>query len=172
MKRSTILYIVLGILVVLQFFQIDREDPQVDPSKDFLKLAQPPAEISQMIQSACYDCHSHETHYPWYTYINPVGWLVKNHIHEGREHLNFSLWTDYSADKRAHKLEECYEEIEKGEMPLKPYALVHAAANLSKEKKEKLINWFKMSRPVKVSPGNPTMERKSGEDEPEYRDDD
>jgi hypothetical protein len=173
MKRSAILYIILGILIVLQFFQIDRNDPETDPSKDFLAIAQPPAEIEQMIRVSCYDCHSFETAYPWYTYINPVGWWVKNHIHEGREHLNFSEWANYSGEKRAHKLEECYEEVGEGEMPLSSYTLAHGSARLSQDQRDKLVSWFKMSSPVKVTPGiQPTMERKYKEDEPEYRDDD
>ncbi len=102
----------------------------------------PNTEIKTILKASCYDCHSNESAYPWYTNIAPFSWLVKNHINEGRQHLNFSEWGTYSIEKSDHKLEECIDEVEEGEMPLSSYTLMHKEAELSKEQKEALMHWF------------------------------
>ena len=98
---------------------------------------------ARIIKDACYDCHSHETKYPWYASVAPVSWWIGHYIEEARGHLNFSTWAAYDAEKKAHKAEECAEEVEKGLMPLKPYAKMHSEARLSDEQRERLISWFK-----------------------------
>ena len=102
------------------------------------------------MKAACYDCHSNKNVYPWYTYVQPVGWYVKNHIEEGKEHLNFSEFGNYTAEKQAHKLEESYELIEKGEMPLSSYTLIHKEAVLTTEQQTNLVTYFKeLERKIK-----------------------
>ena len=102
------------------------------------------------MKAACYDCHSNKSVYPWYTYTQPIGWFVKNHIEEGKEHLNFSEFGSYTAEKQAHKLEECYELIEKGEMPLSSYTLIHKEAVLTTEQQTNLVTYFKeLERKIK-----------------------
>ncbi len=138
--------ILLGVLlgfVVMQFVRMDHTNPPVDKEKDFYAQSAIPMEIRSMIKNSCYDCHSHETTYPWYSEVAPVSWFVNHHVEEGREELNFSQWTDYSSERQAHKLEECAEEIEEGEMPLSAYVLFHNEAKLSHEDGEKLMNWMK-----------------------------
>lgn len=138
-----ILLALLAILVVIQFFRIDKTNPPVDAGAEFMAMANPPADVAKLIKDACYDCHSHETNYPWYTNVAPVSWWIGNHIKEARGHLNFSTWKAYDAEKKAHKAEECAEEVEKGLMPLKPYTRMHAEARLTDEQREQLITWFK-----------------------------
>jgi len=72
-----------------------------------------------------------------------VSWWIKDHVEEAAEHLNFSVWGDYSLKQQDHKLEELYEEVEEGEMPLPSYTWVHADARLTSEQREQLINWAK-----------------------------
>lgn len=143
MKKRYVLYGILAILVIIQFFGISKTNPPADPSQDFITIASPPAEVAALLKDACYDCHSYHTKYPWYTYVQPVGWWVGHHIEEGREHLNFSIWSTYEAKRRAHKMEESYEEVEEGEMPIKGYPLMHPEAQLSKEQRELLVRYFK-----------------------------
>jgi hypothetical protein len=143
MKKRYILYGLLAILVILQFFGIDKTNPPVVEAQDFMTVAAPGAEVAKLLKDACYDCHSHETTYPWYTNIQPVGWLIANHIEEGRGHLNFSEWGTYDAKRRAHKMEECYEEVEEGEMPLKIYPVTHPEARLSDQQRTLLVAYFK-----------------------------
>lgn len=133
----------LVVLVVIQFFGIDKETPVVDKSKDFIEVHQPPLDVAQLIKTTCYDCHSYETKYPWYTSVAPISWWIGNHIEEGREHLNFSTWTDYPEKRALHKLEEFYEEVEEGEMPLSSYTIAHSEAKLSKEDIDKMVSWVK-----------------------------
>jgi hypothetical protein len=87
-----------------------------------------------LVRRACYDCHSNETHWPWYSYVAPISWLVEHDVHEGREHLNFSEWNrkQKHADEAAH-------EVEEGEMPLQIYTLLHPGARLEGAAKEHLI---------------------------------
>ncbi|MEQ8704259.1 MAG: heme-binding domain-containing protein [Phaeodactylibacter sp.] len=137
-----ILFGLLGIFVILQFFQIDKTNPTAPEGQDFITVIQPPEDVVQILKDACYDCHSHQTTYPWYTNIQPVGWWLKGHIEEAREHLNFSTWAAYDAEKRAHKAEESAEEVGEGYMPLKAYPLTHPEARLSDEQRDRLVTWF------------------------------
>lgn len=141
-----ILIALLVVLVVLQFFQIEKTNPAVDESKDFLKTQNTPEEIASIIKTSCYDCHSNESKYPWYSNVQPAGWFLKDHIDEGRRELNFSTFTDYELKRQDHKLEECIEYIEKDEMPLGSYTLVHREAALTEAQKNTLIEYFKSVR--------------------------
>ncbi len=140
---SRVLFALLALLVIIQFFGIDKENPPLEMEKDLLYVHKPPAEIGNKIRAACYDCHSHETTYPWYTSIAPVSWWIKDHINEGREELNFSTWSDYEPGRAAHKMEEAAEEVEEGHMPLPSYLWIHGEARLSEGEKESLATWFK-----------------------------
>jgi hypothetical protein len=140
LKKILISLVVL--LVAIQFIRIDKTNPPVDKSKDFITLTQPSEEVKGILVTSCYNCHSHETTYPWYTNIAPVSWWVKNHINEGRSHLNFSEWANYPEKRQQHKLEECIEEVHKGEMPLSTYTMIHKAAVLSPDQQSQLTAWF------------------------------
>ena len=138
-----IFYLLIVVFIILQFFQIDKTNPPVDESQDFIEMYNPSPEIAAKIKASCYDCHSNESSYPWYTNIQPVGWWVKNHIDEGKHHLNFSEFGTYSAKRQSHKMEECYELVEENEMPLKSYTIAHQDAVLDDATKEQLITYFK-----------------------------
>lgn len=137
-----ILLVLLGILIVLQFFSVDKAHPPVEKNKDFLTLKKPPQDITQLIKASCYDCHSYETQYPWYASIQPIAWYLKDHIDEGREELNFSEFANYEPLRQAKKMRKSAHEVEEGEMPLKSYTLIHQKAKLSPEDKEKLVAYF------------------------------
>lgn len=141
-KVKSILLGIIGVLLIIQLFQIDKTNPPVRQEEDFITLKQPPEHIEPILRTVCYDCHSHETTYPWYTSVAPISWWIRHHIDEGREHLNFSTWTQYDAEKQDHKLEECEEEVEEGEMPLKSYTWVHRDAKLSDRQRKELADWF------------------------------
>ena len=147
--KNKIILGVLAIFVIMQFFGIDKENPSYPAENDFIAITNPPAEIAQIIKTSCYDCHSYHTEYPWYTSIAPLSWWIGDHIEEGREHFNLSEWGSYSEKKALHKLEEFYEEVEEGEMPLYSYTLIHGEASLSPEQVEKLVTWVKSLPGVK-----------------------
>ena len=144
--KKKIGYGLLLIIIVIQFFRIDKTNPEVSLENDFIALTAPPEEISVILKSTCYDCHSNETNYPWYSNVAPISWWVKDHIDEGREELNFSKWGTFKAKRKDHKLEEAVEMLEDGEMPLDEYTWTHSEANLTSKQKEQLIDWFKTTR--------------------------
>ena len=141
MKKTFLIIII--ILIAIQFVTIDKNIPNTNMNKDFIELTNPPGRLSEMIKTSCYDCHSHHTRYPWYSNIAPVSWILKNHVNSGRNHLNFSVWTDYKESKKNHKIEECIEVVETGEMPMKGYVLFHGEADLTTDQRETLNNWFR-----------------------------
>lgn len=135
--------ILLVVFVMIQFFRIDKTNPPVNEGMDFLNIKNTPENVATKIRASCYDCHSNETKYPWYSNIQPAAWFLKDHIEEGRKHLNFSHFATYDAKRQAHKLEEASEMIESGEMPLESYILGHPEAKLSDDEKKMLIDYFK-----------------------------
>ena len=136
-----LLVILLIVLVVIQFFGIDRSVPEYDESGDFLSNYEPPAEVETIFRTACYDCHSYDTVYPWYTGIQPVGWWLEDHIEHGRDEMNLSLWDDYSPGDADHLLEEMVEMVEEEEMPLPSYTWAHSDARLTEEQREEFTTW-------------------------------
>jgi hypothetical protein len=145
MKKKILLGL-LFILVIIQFFRIDKSNPEINMVNDFIKINNPPEEIATLLKTSCYDCHSNTTKYPWYSNVSPISWWVKHHIDEAREELNFSEWGSFKAKRKDHKLEEAIEELEEGEMPLNSYTWTHSEANLTAEQKTELLNWFKETR--------------------------
>lgn len=136
------LLLLLLAFIVMQFFRPDRSNPKFEASNDLIAMTNPPKEIESLLRNACYDCHSNETRYPWYSNVAPVSWWLQNHIEEGREHLNFSNWGTFEVKKQNHKLHECEEEVEEGEMPLKSYTWTHGDAKLTSQQKKELAEWF------------------------------
>lgn len=102
-----------------------------------------PAPIKQLLSRACYDCHSNETKWPWYTNVAPSSWLVHRDVVEGRKELNFSTWAQMPAQKQAKKLGEIAEEIEGNDMPPWFYVPLHAEAKLTDAERQQLIAWAK-----------------------------
>ncbi len=136
-KRKTKVMLVsgAGIAVAIQLYPVDRSNP---PVRSAISV---PAAVDSVLRAACYDCHSYETDWPWYSYIAPVSWFVANHVHEAREELNFSDWAALSQEDAAELLEEISEEVEEGEMPLRSYRVVHPAARLSAEQRAAISRW-------------------------------
>ncbi len=145
---NKVLLALLAALVILQFFQIDKENPASDPSLDFMVMYPPSEEVATILKTACYDCHSNQTEYPWYTYTQPIGWWIDDHIDHGRDELNFSEFGDYSPRRADHKLEEGVEYVESEEMPLPSYTYAHGDAKLTDSQIASLTNWFRELRPI------------------------
>lgn len=92
----------------------------------------------ELAKRACFDCHSNETVYPWYSNVAPVSWLVQHDIEEGRGRLNFSEWE--AGSRRAQRAgNEVREVISSGEMPMPIYVLQHPSAKLTDAEKMALI---------------------------------
>lgn len=140
------------LLLAIQSIRIDKTIEPVNPSIDFIALTSANTEVANTLKIACYDCHSNQPTYPWYTNIAPVSWWIKHHIDEGSHHLNFSIWGTYKEKRKNHKLDECVEMIEEGEMPMSSYTLMHGDAKLTDAQKLQLVEFFKAQKTVMAEP--------------------
>jgi hypothetical protein len=146
LSLKNILITLALILLLSQFFRIDKTNPTLQAEQDITAVMKVPIELASILKASCYDCHSNEVNYPWYTNVAPLSWWIKNHINEGREELNFSEWGTYTSRRKDKKLKECAEMIEANEMPLSSYTLIHTETKLSQEQKAQLIAWFNFNR--------------------------
>jgi len=128
-----VLIAVFAIFVGIQFAPVDRSNPPVTN-----EMVAPQA-VKDLLKRACYDCHSNEVRWPWYSHVAPVSLLLAHHVEEGREHINFSEWDKIKNPH--HAIEECWEEVEEGKMPLKGYVMLHSEARLSAEDMATLKAW-------------------------------
>jgi hypothetical protein len=143
--KSIAIFLVLFFLLI-QSFRIDKTTQPVDPAADFMSLTSANADVSKTLKLACYDCHSNQPDFPWYTNVAPVSWWIKHHIDEGSHHLNFSIWGSYSEKKKNHKLDECVEMVEEGEMPMISYTTMHKEAKLTDAQRLQLVEFFKAQK--------------------------
>jgi Haem-binding domain len=148
--KSKILTGILGLAIFIQFFRIDKTNPPVQAQSDIIRTESVPGDVADILKTSCYDCHSNETNYPWYSNVAPVSWWIKGHIDHAREELNFSEWASFTEKRKNHKFEEIVEKIEEGEMPFPKYLILHPEARLSNLESELLISWAKEH--LKVNP--------------------
>jgi hypothetical protein len=135
---------VLGLVLVvagLQFIRPDRTNPPVDAAMAVQAATTVPPQVGAVLRRSCYDCHSNETRWPWYSSAVPMGWGIASHVREGRAELNFSEWGRYPAKKRAVLLEKMCEEVREGKMPLKQYLWLHRDAALSEADWKSVCDW-------------------------------
>lgn len=143
LKLRNILVFLIAFLGIAQLFKIEKDNPEVTSSWDFLAVEAPPKNISSMIKNQCYDCHSNETKYPWYTDYAPISWWVKSNINGAREYFNFSNWGNLEKKEQIAKIQACYEALEEEEMPVALYIAMHEESQFSEEQNDSLKNWFK-----------------------------
>jgi cytochrome c len=105
-----------------------------------------PAEVQQVLEMKCADCHSNNTRWPAYSRLAPGSWLMERDVHEGREHLNLSRWQQYNLESRIDLLAKIASEARSGEMPVKQYLLLHPKARLSEFEQQLIYDWAKSER--------------------------
>lgn len=136
-----ILLVLLIVFIAIQFIQPARNTSgQVLPT-DISKTVSVRENVQQILRTSCYDCHSNNTNYPWYNYMQPTAWILANHIKHGKKDLNFSEFGSYSIRKQQSKLKAIADQIKDGEMPLSSYTLIHRNARLTTEQKKLIIDW-------------------------------
>ncbi|HEU5397423.1 MAG TPA: heme-binding domain-containing protein, partial [Verrucomicrobiae bacterium] len=136
-------WIVIGLLAVFALMQLAnpaRTNPPV--ICDFIATNNAPAPVAAMLRASCYDCHSHETRWPWYSQVAPVSWLVANDVKDGRRNLDLSDWPTGDPMRDAKKIEDMSEEIGYKEMPPAKYTLIHGDARLTAEQRKQLTDWL------------------------------
>ena len=137
-----IAFFLVIVFVGIQFIQpAHNKSGQVLPT-DFTIVYTVPTNVQTILQNACFDCHSNNTNYPWYSNIQPMAWIMKRHIDNGKEKLNFSEFGIYSNRRQISKLKGIASQIKDDEMPLFSYKMMHSKAKLTKEKNDLIINWM------------------------------
>lgn len=140
-----IIYLLIAVLVIIQFIRPDKNVNEVNASNTINAIVPVPENVQSILKTACNDCHSNNTAYPWYNNIQPVMWMMTKHVNEGKEHLNFDEFASYPLAKQYHKIEEVQEVIEKNEMPLSSYTLIHKDAKLTDAQKKIMYDWVNAS---------------------------
>jgi hypothetical protein len=127
-------------MAVIQIVPARRTNP---PVRSDLEA---PGEVKAILRRACYDCHSHETRWPWYGRVAPVSWWIVSHVNEARGDLNFSEWPGSDASLAGMALRDIEQQVAQEKMPLPSYALMHAGARLTREERGILIGWARAGR--------------------------
>jgi hypothetical protein len=132
----------LALIVLIQFVPVEKNESN-DTEFDMTKSYNVPDNVSMILKGACNDCHSNKTEYPWYSNLQPVAWILADHVNDGKRHLNFSEFTSCPVAYQNHKFEETIEMIKEGEMPLPSYTYfgLHSGAKLTEAQKQILIKW-------------------------------
>ena len=134
-------FLLLIAFVVIQFFRPAKNIAEGSSATDITSKYTMPQDVQASLKTACYDCHSSNTAYPWYNNIQPVAWWLADHIKEGKKELNFSEFTSYSIGKQYRKLDAINSEIKKGDMPLDSYTWIHKNAILTQQQKISIASW-------------------------------
>lgn len=136
-----LLLVLLIAFIVIQFFRPEKNIAAGISANDITTKYAVPQNVQQILKTSCYDCHSNNTVYPWYSNIQPVAWWLKDHIDEGKRELNFSEFATYRIGRQYRKLEEINGEVKEDKMPLSSYTIIHKDAKLSNEQKLALATW-------------------------------
>jgi len=142
-KTRKVLVGLLLLAAIIQTIQPTRNLSDTLGENDISKTYAISDEVHVIFRNKCYDCHSNNTSYPWYTYVQPIGWWMAAHIYEGKEHLDFSEFKTYPPKKAKHKLEELYDAVNEGWMPLETYLWMHHDAEITPADRDAINAWLK-----------------------------
>ncbi len=131
----------LAVFALAQLANPDRTNPPVVAGRDLFAVRPPPPEVATLLRTACTDCHSHETRWPWYSRVAPMAWLVAHDVQEGRAKLNFSDWPVTDPARAARKFGNISDVVDSGEMPPKKYTAIHRDAVLTATQRKVLVDW-------------------------------
>jgi hypothetical protein len=137
-------YILLGCMVMMSLATAPTEP--MGAGDAVLSGAQIDPKVLSILARSCQDCHSESTHYPWYSYVAPVSWLIRSDVARGREHLNLSRWREYSIQRRERSLSEIANQVKDRDMPLPQYTLIHRNARLSDADVDAIFQWTQAER--------------------------
>ena len=141
--KKALLLLLLIAVIIIQFIHPEKNisDPAALQLNDIGKLYRVPESVNHILKVSCYDCHSNNTVYPWYSKIQPVAWWLNDHIVEGKKEINFSEFATYRIGRQYRKLDEVIKQVKQDEMPLSSYTLIHRNAILTLNHKLAITNW-------------------------------
>ena len=134
MKRALLIFLI--VFIVMQFIQTEKTNEQIDKNLEI----KAPEHIMTVFKRSCYDCHSDEVKWPWYSNIAPFSWLINSHVKNGRAWLNFSIWETYTAKEKKKKLKEIFRTVY-ASMPLQSYVRFHEDADLTRKQRTMIRQW-------------------------------
>ncbi len=137
-----LLFWILVLFVVIQFIPAKKPPVSEQNPNDFIRTAHVPDSVAVLFKNACYDCHSNQTVYPWYTYVAPASWLIVRDVKDGRKHVNFSEWNSFKITKKLKVLDKAADEIKSGDMPFWPFLIMHPKARLTKKERKIMVEWL------------------------------
>jgi len=130
------------ILVGIQFIPTNTNKQDSIPKTDFRFVYNTSRKVIDVFETSCYDCHSNNTNYPWYSNLQPMRYFMDQHTLKGKEELNFSEFETYSDRMKRNKIRSIKGQIEEDKMPLSSYLLMHPKANLTKERKDIVLTFL------------------------------
>jgi len=152
LKRvKQILLVLLIVFVVIQFMQRARNQSGQVLQTEFSNTYSIPNNVYTLFKNACFDCHSNNTSYPWYSNIQPIGWILAKDIENGKAKVNFSEFGSLSSRRQISKLQGVENRIKDGTMPLPEYQFMHPSARLTEEERRLLIDWIQKTKDTLVS---------------------
>lgn len=140
-RIKKILLALLVVFIAMQFIRPAKNSSNALQQSDMVTNFNVPSNVAGILKTSCFDCHSNNTRYPWYAQIQPAGWLLANHIKEGKAALNFNGFTSYSHRRMLSRLKSVRNSIKDGSMPLSSYTFIHSDAKLSDESEALLLDW-------------------------------
>lgn len=138
---KSFLIFLLIILIIIQFFRPEKNISATISANDITTKFAVPDDVKKILETSCYDCHSNNTNYPWYSEVQPFAWWLDGHIKDGKRGLNFSEFETYRLRKQYKRFEDINEQVKSGEMPLSSYTLIHRYAKLNNDQKLLIANW-------------------------------
>jgi Haem-binding domain len=139
-KLKWVFVLLVAAFLLLQLANPARTNPTV--KSDLIANDHPPAAVAATLVAACYDCHSYQTKWPWYSHIAPMSFLIANDVNEGRQNLNLSEWPADDAKRAVRRLENMSDNVGSGDMPPKKYTAIHADARLTDSQRKELTDWL------------------------------
>jgi len=134
-KSRIITLSVIAVFIVIQLIPVNQTNPPI------VQSAEMPGDVESIMRESCFDCHSNETKWPWYSRIAPGSFLITYDVNEGRKHLNFSDFSGMDSFDSSDVADELIEVLEEGKMPVPQYLILHPSASLSDSETEILLNW-------------------------------
>ena len=133
--------LIVGLIAIQFINRPDKTTSNEVTNDDITKKVSVPADVQVILKRSCYDCHSSQTVWPWYSNIAPVSWLVADDVVKGRQKMNFNTWGKMSASKQEKKFSDIVDVLTDASMPLPKYLIIHKDAVLSEQDKQTLLKW-------------------------------
>jgi|SRR5690606_17124331 len=141
-KSKLIFLVLLAVLLLIQLVRPQKNISLTPAGKTFVDTFQVSEQVNAILAVSCYDCHSNNTNYPWYSEIQPMAWVMDEHIKDGKEKLNFDEWPPNGSRKLNSRFTQIVKQVEQDKMPLNSYLWMHGNARLSAEDKQLLVDYF------------------------------